>query len=454
MMTTRSRWCAVLVVLLLPVPAQPEAPPVGELPLSAAEQREVVQGICREVEARYVLPDVARTMSAHVLDRLAQGAYAGLTSPADLAERLQADLREVSKDRHLFVDCDPREVEDLRAAAAAGGAETPSGDELKASRLHNFGLRGIGILAGNVGYLDLRDFEHPNLSGTKIAAAMAFLADCDAMIVDLRSNGGGWSSTTALLASYFFAPGRPIHFTDFHDRLKGETEQSWTLPFVPGRTLSSQPLFVLVSERTFSGAEEFAYNLQALKRATVVGEQTRGGANNPESAVINDDFVLWVPQGRPSNPITKTNWEGRGVTPDIQVAEKQALEVAHQMALERLLAAGASAPDSFRLQWDLDGQKARVNPVKPDPRDLRACAGTYGSLRVILENGVLYVQNVDRPRQALIPLAPGLVGIEGRDDQRLRFVREDGRVTGVVVLNQNGTSRTRPRTSEVQPPRK
>ena len=453
MVTTRFRVCAVLAVLLVPVLASAQAPSSGNShPLSVAAQREVVQSIGREVEARYVFPDVARAMSAHLLERLEQGAYESPTAPADFAERLQADLREISKDRHLFVEYDPREVEDLRAAA--GGDETPSGAELEASRLKNFGLRGIGILEGNVGYLDLRDFEHPNLSGTKIAAAMAFLADCDAMIIDLRSNGGGWSSTTALLASYFFAPGTPVHFTDFHDRLKNETEQSWTLPFVPGRSLPRQPLFVLVSERTFSGAEEFAYNLQALKRATLVGERTRGGANNPESVVINDDFVLFVPQGRPSSPITRTNWEGSGVTPDVLVPEKQALDVAHQKALEQLLAASTSEDDRFRLQWAIDGLKARVSPVKPAPRNLQDCAGTYGSLRVIFEGGMLYGQYTDRTRQALIPMAPDLFGVDGREDQRLRFVREGGEVTGVEVLNQDGGSRTRPRTPGAIPAKK
>jgi hypothetical protein len=348
------------------------------------------------------------------------------------------------------VDYDPREAQELRAAAASGGDDTPAGTELVESRRQNFGVREVRILDGNVGYLDLRDFEHPNLSAAKLAAAMELLADCDAAIIDLRSNGGGWATTTALLASYFFPPGKPVHFTDFYDRVKDETTQSWTLPFVPGRTLPTQPLFVLVSQRTFSGAEEFAYNLQALKRATVVGEKTRGGANNPEAVVIDDAFVLWVPQGRPTNPVTKSNWEGRGVTPDVPVAEKQALAVAHEKALEALLAS-ASDDERFRFQWALDGLRGRLHPPKPDASELQACAGSYGSRTVIFEDGTLYDQRVDRPRQALIPLARDLFAIDGLERQRLRFERENGRVTGVVILSRDGTSRRQPRNAPVPP---
>ncbi len=235
-MTPLRAWAAALP-LLVGAGMSGEAAPRDAAALPVAARSEVVERIYREVEARYVLPEVGARMSAHLRERLAAGGYAGLASPRELAEQMQVDLREISKDRHLFVDYDPREVQELRAAAA-GGDETPAGAELVEARRQNFGVREVGILDGNVGYLDLRDFEHPNLSAAKLAAAMELLADCDAVVVDLRSNGGGWATTTALLASYFFAPGKPVHFTDFHERVQDETTQSWTLPFVPGRTLA------------------------------------------------------------------------------------------------------------------------------------------------------------------------------------------------------------------------
>lgn len=165
-------------------------------------------------------------MSVRLQARLAEGAYGALTSPPDFAERLQIDLREVSKDRHVFVTHDPQRAPGLQAAAGAGEPSALSPAEIESSRRHNFGLREVRLLDGNVGYLDLRDFEHPSFSGAKLAAAMALLSDCDAVILDLRNNGGGWPSTTALLASYFFAPGQAVHFTDFYDRVKGETPRS------------------------------------------------------------------------------------------------------------------------------------------------------------------------------------------------------------------------------------
>jgi len=442
-------------LLAASVTARAETPSSGDdRRLSPAEQREVVLGVAREVAARYVLPEVGQAMSARLQEKLGQGAYSSPTAPADFAEQLQRDLREVGHDRHLFVHYDPQEVKDLRAAGEAGADDPPSGAELEKARRNNFGSRELRILEGNVGYFDLRDFEHPNLSAPKLTAAMAFLADCDAMIVDLRGNGGGWASTTAFLASYFLPAGKGVRFTDFYDRAKDETSQSWTQPHVPGRTLPRIPLFILVSSRTFSAAEEFAYNLKALGRATLVGEKTRGGANNPATVVINDDFALWVPQGRPVNPVTKTNWEGTGVTPDVEAPEKQALDAAHGRALEQLLAAATSESDRFRLRWALDGLEARTRPMKPDLRALQAFAGTYGARRVLFEGGVLYSQPEDRPKQALLPVAQDLFGIDGREDQRLRFVKEGGRVTALVVLTSDGTSRRLARTPDTPPGRR
>ncbi len=440
------RLAAFLVAVALLSPAAPAAraqtpsPDAGRR-LSAAEQREVVLAVCKEAAARYVLPEVGQAMSARLREKLEQGAYSSPAAPGDFAEQLQRDLREVSRDRHLFVDYDPGEAAALRAAGPGADDAPPSGDALEAARRHNFGLREVRILEGNVGYFDLRDFEHPSLSGPKLTAAMELLADCDAMVVDLRGNGGGWASTTAFLASYFLPAGKAVHFTDFYDRAKDETQQSWTQPWVPGRTRPDTPLFILVSSRTFSGAEEFAYNLKALGRATLVGEQTRGGANNPQTVVINDDFVLWVPQGRPTSPVTKSNWEGTGVTPDVAAPEKEALDVAHRLALEKLLAAATTARDSFRLRWALDGLAARTRPVKLDPRALPAYVGTYGARRVLSEAGVLYTQPEDRPRQALLPMGRDLFGVDGREDQRLSFDREGDRVIGLVLLSSDGSSR-------------
>ena len=142
------------------------------------------------------------------------------------------------------------------------------------------------------------------------------------------------------------------------------------------------------------------------------------------------------------------------MTPDVEAPEKQALDAAHGRALEQLLAAATSESDRFRLRWALDGLEARTRPMKPDLRALQAFAGTYGARRVLFEGGVLYSQPEDRPKQALLPVAQDLFGIDGREDQRLRFVKEGGRVTALVVLTSDGTSRRLARTPDTPPGRR
>jgi hypothetical protein len=165
---------------------------------------------------------------------------------------------------------------------------------------------------------------------------MNFLANCDAIIIDLRQNGGGDPSQIQFITSYLF--GSPTHLNDIYTRSENKTENFWTLPYVPGKKLEKADVYVLTSSFTFSGAEEFSYNLKNLKRATVIGETTGGGAHPTEPKIVQGKFILSVPYARAINPITKTNWEGVGVTPDIQVPADKAFDKAYLLALEKLAA--------------------------------------------------------------------------------------------------------------------
>lgn len=437
--------CLTLSVLLVAhlEAGNPVAPLQDAPQVFPTEQREVVEAICDALTTRYVSPDVALKMAAHLREKLADGDYSRLTTPEHFAAQLQQDMREISHDRHLFVEYDPAEAANLKAASPGGADDSPpTGETLLSARRKNYGLRGVSILDGNVGYLDLRDFEHPNLSASKIAAAIELVSDCDALLIDLRSNGGGWGSTTAFLAAYFFPAGKEIHFTDFYDRPSDATHQSWTPAYVPGKTLPDIPLFVLISNRTFSAAEEFAYNLKNLNRATLVGERTRGGANNPGTLALNDHFVLSVPQGRPISPVTKSNWEGTGVAPDLAVPEKQALDAAHRAALDRLLSAAGSDPARFRIRWALDAVNARIDSVVPDRAKWPDLAGAYGRYRILFEQGILYFQREDRPKQAMLPLAQNYFAVDGLESQRLRFEAD-----GLWIVHDDGREIHEPKTN-------
>jgi C-terminal processing protease CtpA/Prc len=254
-----------------------------------------------------------------------------------LAEVLTAQLQSIGRDRHLVV----RHSGPPLAPEPEREVLSPEERERRRARLQevNFGFEKLERLAGNVGYLDLRAFA-PSDSGAETAvAAMNFLAGTDALIIDLRQNSGGDPSMVALISSYLFEP-EPVHLNDLQWRDGDRLQQWWTLPHVPGRRSSTKDVWVLTSRLTFSAAEEFAYNLKSLGRATVVGETTGGGAHPSRPYRLDDHFELVVPVARAVNPVTGRNWEATGVEPDLAVPAPEALEAAHLAALRKLAAGG------------------------------------------------------------------------------------------------------------------
>jgi len=193
----------------------------------------------------------------------------------------------------------------------------------------------VRILPRNVGYLKFNEFVDPGECGPTVSAAMGFVAHTDALIVDLRDNHGGQPTMVQLILSYFFD--KPTHLNDIYIRPDNTTRQYWTLPYVPGPRLINTPLYVLTSKRTFSAAEEFTNDLKSQKRATIVGERTRGGAHPLNTIPIGDHFVVGIPIGRPINPITHGDWEGKGIASDVEASANDALEVAEKLAIAKLL---------------------------------------------------------------------------------------------------------------------
>lgn len=247
-------------------------------------------------------------------------------------------FRDVSHDKHLSVTFSPARLPEESAAR--------SPQDVARYRLAmqeaNCGFEKVEHLSGNVGYLKFNFFADPEVCGATAIAAMNFMANVDAVIFDLRQNGGGDPKMVALVATYLFA--KQTHLNDLWERKSGETQQYWTLPYVPGKLLSSVPAFVLTSHRTFSGGEEFTNDLKVLKRATIVGEVTGGGAHPVAGHRIDDRFTIGVPFARAINPITKTNWEGVGVEPDVKIPAADALAAAQALAAQELAARRAPKP--------------------------------------------------------------------------------------------------------------
>jgi len=299
--------------------------------IDAAARTRVIDGAIAQLNEFYVLPETAKKMGDAVKARQRKGDYDSITDGDVFDKMLTENFQEVSHDKHLGVDFSPAPMPERPAGP-------PDADELARYRKDmermNCGFDKVEILSGNVGYLKFDMFADPEVCGPTAVAAMNFLANVDAIIFDLRENGGGDPKMIAFISTYLFS--EPTHLNDLWERTGDSTHQYWTLPYVPGKRLDRKPAYVLTSKQTFSGAEEFSYNLKNLKRATLIGETTGGGAHPVSGHRIDDHFMIGVPFARAINPISKTNWEGTGVEPDVKVPAADALATAQKLAAEKL----------------------------------------------------------------------------------------------------------------------
>jgi C-terminal processing protease CtpA/Prc len=312
--------------------------------------RDVATALATRLQTSYVDQTAAEKISADLRKRASLGEFDGLDGE-ELAKRLNARIRAFTTDPHLGIRYSAEPV------VEPGRSEPSPEDRERVRRFaaaQNFGFEKVERLPGNVGFMELNGFIDPQLGGDTAAAAMAFLANTDAMIIDLRYNSGGVPGLGLLLSSYFFD--KPVHLHSIEWREGGEkrVEQFWTQALVPGRRFVHQPLFILTSDRTISAAESFAYSLQAIGRAKVIGEVSAGGGHAGGEVRIAEHFAAFIPTGRAVNPVTKTNWEGKGIQPDVAVDEKQAATTAHRIALETLRDRAAEARTKAKYQGVLD----------------------------------------------------------------------------------------------------
>jgi hypothetical protein len=338
--------------------------PEPDMPITAAARTEVIDNVIQELKKSYVFPKIADEIETALREQQKNKEFDKIESSNAFAAALTDHLQAISHDKHMRVryHADPIPKDD-------GGGEDhgPSPEQIQEMRARgramNFGFEKVERLSGNIGYLDLRGFQPPMFAGETAAAAMGFLANTDALIIDLRKNGGGAPDMVQFMCSYLF-PGDGVHLNDLYFRPVDETRQFWTLPYVPGQRYLDKDVYVLTSHYTFSGAEEFTYNLKNLKRATIVGETTGGGANPGGSERVSEHFEVFVPSGRAINPITKTNWEGTGVEPDVKVDAAEALATAHSMALEKIVEKTTDARRREALQEALADLKKEAREAK------------------------------------------------------------------------------------------
>jgi len=309
--------------------------------IDAATRAKVIDGAVAALNDIYVFPETAKKMEEAVRAHQRKGDYDAISDGDDFAKRLTDDFQAISHDKHLRVMFSPAALPDFDNQKPDPKRDA---EERKEMERVNCGFKKAEILEGNIGYLKFDFFADPGVCGPTVVAAMNFLANVDAVIFDLRENGGGDPKMVAFVSSYLFA--ERTHLNDLWTRKGDVTEQYWTDPYVPGKRLDGKPAFVLTSKNTFSGGEEFTNNLKVLKRATIVGETSGGGAHPVRGHRITEHFGIGVPFARAINPVNHTNWEGTGVEPDVKVAAADALSTAEKLAGEKAHPAkSSSAPN-------------------------------------------------------------------------------------------------------------
>ena len=313
--------------------------------ISNAEKKDVVDRLSKEMVARYVVKAKAEEVAKMLHANLDGGAYDSLATGKEFAAKLSADTNSICKDAHFRIRYSEAVLPERKEAGQPSQKEIDA--DAKYVRLINAGFEEVKRLPGNVGYIRFFGFQEPKDAERAIQASMQFVQNTDALIFDIRDNGGGDPETVKLLCSYLFD--KPTHINSIMFRNGDKTQTIEYKTGTPKGKRYDKPIYVIVSKRTGSGAEEFAYDLQNQKRAMILGENTWGGANPGGTVRLNDHFSAFIPVGMAMNPITKTNWEGTGVTPDVKCDPKESLKLAQIMAVKKLLET-AKDDDATRLQ--------------------------------------------------------------------------------------------------------
>ncbi|WP_293882320.1 S41 family peptidase [Sphingomonas sp.] len=407
--------------------------------LSPAEKTAIIASLNNTLKADYAFPDIARKIEPILQEHLKKGNYDSASTKDLLAIRLTQDLIKASGDFHFFVGVDPKWVSEFRSKSDPAVKAKIRQEEQARLEQTNFGFDEVSRLDGNIGYIRFSYFADPELAFDTAAAAMRFVGNTDAVIIDLRYNNGGYLEMAQFLASYFFSSEKDQLLFDYNFNEDGKriARGQWVLPGLPGKRMVEKPVYILTGSTSFSSAEWFSYAMKKLGRATLIGERTAGGAHPVARKPISDDFFVQVPIGQIRDPVDHTDFEGTGVQPDIQSASIQALPLAHKLALENLAKVDSARREGYA--WLLPVLTARINRPAVTIGALEKFVGKYEGRRIVLENGTLYYIWRERLRVALPPIGPDLLGVEGVSDFRYRLAAQPGKAASLQRVNRDGS---------------
>ncbi len=442
---SRLRGAAAMLLALAATVAAPAPASAGEANEKSEEPATVdSNSIAREVrevvETNYVLAEKIAAVTAALDEGIATGRYAGLRD-RELADRLNQDLASAAQDKHLAIQFDPAHASMLDGPMGDEVTEGPQWDRM--ARSMNHGIAELRLLDGNVRYMNLVGFAWTGeRSAAALDNAMGFLADGDAVVIDLRYNGGGSPLAIEYLFSHFVEPETPL--MTFYMGGGKEPQRHAARATLPAGRLLGKPLYVLTSRMSISAAEAFAALVKDYGVGEVVGETTAGAAYRNSFFPIAGRYMLSVSVGRGEVGPSRLDWEGTGIAPTIRAEMGNALDAAHLSAL-RKLSPQAPPPERTMIDAKATMLAAKVNPVKP-AHLLSAYSGRYGDRSIVVEGEALYSQRDNGPKTRLLPLGGDAFIMETDPLTKVEYTVVDGRANAMEVIRGDGSRQSQGRT--------
>lgn len=408
--------------------------------LSKSEQKVIIDALCSKLEKLYPVPETGKKTSLYILKNYEVGKYSNYTLLPEFIQHLNDDLQFSSKDGHLGIIYDSTMASELQKEKDTGEKGKSYADlTFESERWNNFGFKELKILEGNIGYLNLQSFFSLKYAGETAVSAMNFFSNCNALIIDLRKNGGGWDDMVTFLASYFINNDDDIIFSIMHSTLDSSYFASVPSIYVPGKKLTDISVIILTSKSTASAAEAFTNIMKHFSKNTfVIGETTAGAENPVDHIVLFGGYILRIPTWQKIYSYDNSGWEGTGVKPNIEVESDTAFNYAHMYLLHKLKEETTDAAVKNKYQWYIEGINALNNPISLSENIMQSYSGKYGNRKISYENNNLYYQYKGRTKRKMIAISKEYFLIEGYDFFRLKFITDNNKVIGLNEVYDDG----------------
>jgi len=386
--------------------------------LTAVEKIDILKNLIQKIEKIYPFPEISEKIVAGLKVQMSNGYYDDINSPVEFATQLSGSLEDFSNDKHLDLLYNPNLAKALLEESSVGADFTE--EEAKTEIWNNYGFKELKILDGNIGYLNLSVFFATDYAGKMADISMSYFSNCQALIIDLRENGGGWGDMVDYLLGYLVDNKEPLVLNITESTLDGTVYSEVVPAYVPGAKIVNIPIYILTSQSTASAAEAFTAHLKYFNNnTTIVGKKTSGAENPVEHIAIDERFVLQIPSWKKIYSKNPLIWEGIGVSPDIEVEPDDALLTAYKDALQKLIKTADEQLAIDKYQWALDGMLASYDNVEANK--IKEYTGRYGNIQIKYADGKLFYESENGSPNQLIPISDSYFVVEGISYFRIRF---------------------------------